>query len=192
MRVAVSGSHSTGKSTLIVAFAAKRPQYAYEPEAYEVLADDIALLPSEGPDPEGLAALLEYTVSVLAKHRHGASVIFERSPVDYLAYAAATRSITASERAELMRAYIPAVRDSLSNLDLIVLLPVSSKGHIASRPGENERFRRRVDDELRRALIDDDYDLFVGRDTPVVLELSPLPDQQLAELMRRTEVGDEP
>ena len=189
MRVAVSGSHSTGKSTLIAAFAAKRPQYVYEPEAYEVLADDIALTSSEGPDSEGLAALLEYTASVLANHQRGATVIFERSPVDYLAYAAASRSMAASECAEFMRAYVPMVRDSIRNLDMIVLLPVSGKGPIASRPGENERFRERVDDELRRALIDDDYDLFVDGDAPVVLELSPFPDQQLAELMRRTEVG---
>ena len=192
MRVAVSGSHSTGKSTLIGAFAAKRPEYAYEPEAYEVLADDIALISSEGPDPEGLAALLEYTASVLTNHGRGASVIFERSPVDYLAYAAATRSMTTSERAEFMGAHVPTVRDSVRNLEMIVLLPVSSKGHIVSRPGEDERFRKRVDDELRRALIDDDYELFVGRDAPVVLELSPFPDQQLVELMRLTEIEDEP
>ena len=192
MRVAVTGSHSTGKSSLIAAFIAKRPQYVYEPEAYEVLADDITLMSSEGPDPEGLKALLEYTASVLANHGRGASLIFERSPVDYLAYAAATRSMTSSERAEFMRAHAPTVRDSICNLDMIVLLPVSTKGPIASRPGENQRFRKRVDDELRRALIDDDYELFAGRDAPVVLELSPFPDQQLAELMRRTEVGDEP
>ena len=30
MRIAVSGSHSTGKSTLIAAFVAECPQYAYE------------------------------------------------------------------------------------------------------------------------------------------------------------------
>jgi predicted ATPase len=186
MRVAVSGSHSTGKSTLIAAFVGKRPQYVYEPEAYEVLADDITLTSSEGPDPEGLKALLEYTASVLADHRRGASVIFERSPVDYLAYAAATRSVTPSDRAEFIRAHLPTVRDSVRHLDLIVLLPVSSKGCIASRPGENERFRKRVDDRLRRALIDDGYDIFAGRDVPVVRELSPFPDLQLAELLRRT------
>ena len=188
MRVAVSGSHSTGKSTLIAAFVSERPRYVYEPEAYEVLADDIALMSSEGPGPEGLAALLEYTVSALAESRLGASVIFERSPVDYLAYTAASRSIPASERADFIRAYVPMVRDSVRDLDLIVLLPVSSKGPIAARPGENARFRKRVDDRLRRALIDDDYDLFVGPDAPVVVELSPFPDQQLAELMRRTAV----
>lgn len=191
MRVAVSGSHNTGKTTLIAAFVAKRPQYVSEPEAYEVIADDIVLTSSEGPDPEGLAALLAYTTSALASHRCGASVIFERSPVDYLAYAAATRSIPSTERADFLRVHAPRVRDSVRNLDMIVLLPVSSEGHLASRPGEDERFRNRVDDLLRRALIDDDYDLFEGPDAPLVLELSPSPDRQLTELIRRTEVGSE-
>ena len=186
MRVAVSGSHSTGKSTLIAAFVAKRPHYLSEPEAFEVLADDIALTPSEGPDSEGLAALLNYTAAVLANHRPGASVIFERSPVDYLAYAAASRSMAPVERADFLRTHVPEVRDSMRHLDLIVLLPVSSEGPITARPGENERFRERVDDMLRRALIDDDHDLFGGPDAPVVVELSPSPDRQLAELMRRT------
>ena len=54
MRVAVSGSHSTGKSTLIAAFVDLRPQYLYEPEAYETLADDVALTAAEGPSPDGL------------------------------------------------------------------------------------------------------------------------------------------
>lgn len=191
MRVAVSGSHSTGKSTLIASFVAKYPQYIYEPEAYEVLADDIALSSSEGPNSEGLAALLKYTISVLANHQRGASVIFERSPVDYLAYAAATRSMAGSERMDFLHSHIPAVRTSVRNLDLIVLLPVSSDGYIDSRPGENEPFRNRVDDELRMALIDDDYDLFEGRDAPLVLELPPSPDRQLMELVRRTETVGE-
>ena len=189
MRVAISGSHSTGKSTLIAGFVAKSPAYLCEPEAYEVLADDIALTESEGPDFDGLAALLEYTIRVLAKHKRGASVIFERSPVDYLAYAAATRSVEASERAHFLRLHVPTVRASIHNLDMIVLLPVSSRGPISSRPGEDEGFRNRVDDELRSALIDDDYDLFEGSGTPSVLELPPYPDLALAELVRRVELA---
>ena len=186
MRVAVTGSHSTGKSTLIASFIAKRPHYLHEPEAYEVLADDIALSSSEGPDAEGLAALLDYTISVLAARASEAAVIFERSPVDYLGYAAATRSLTTSERLAFLREHTPAVRTAIRHLDLIVLLPVSSHGPIDARPGEDERFRARVDEELRQALIDDDYDLLSGPEAPKVVELSPFPDRQLAELMRLT------
>lgn len=193
MRVAISGSHSTGKSTLIAAFVESFPQYVYEPEAYEVLADDIALIASEGPDFDGLAALLEYTISVLENHQRGASVIFERSPVDYLAYAAATRSMASSDRAHFLRLHVPTVRVSIRNLDMIALLPVSREGRpIAARPGDDEDFRNRVDDELKSALIDDDYDLLEGSEAPSVFELPPSPGLQLAELIQRVGEGAAP
>lgn len=188
MRIAVSGSHGTGKSTLIAAFLVENPRYLHEPEAFELLGDDIALTESEGPDAEGLAALLEYTIEALASHPPGTSVIYERSPVDYLAYAAASRSIMASERSELLRTYLPEVRSSLCGLDRIVLLPVSS--HIEPRVGEDEGFRERVDEALRGALIDDDHDLFDGPDTPRVFELSAPPDRWLSELVRRVTAAD--
>jgi hypothetical protein len=190
MRVAVSGSHSTGKSTLIAGFVERRPEYLYEPEAYEALADDIALTASEGPTPEGLQSLLEYTVSAVTRHAPGACVVFERSPVDYLAYAAASRRTWSSASAtSFVTTHAPAVKASLRHLDLIVLLPVSDEGPVRSRAGEDTRFRRRVDERLRRALIDDDYDLFGDGDSPQVVELSPFPERQLADLIRLTTRG---
>jgi hypothetical protein len=44
MRFAVSGSHGTGKRTLIAAFLDRRPGYLHEPEASETLADEIELV----------------------------------------------------------------------------------------------------------------------------------------------------
>ena len=67
------------------------------------------------------------------------------------------------------------------------LLPVSDAGPMRARRDEDERFRKRVDDKLRSALIDDDYDLLDDDDLPRVVELSPLPARQITELMRLTE-----
>jgi hypothetical protein len=186
MRVAVSGSHRTGKSTLIAAFVDLRPEYRYEPEAYETLADDIPLTSSEGPTPEGLRALLDYTVAAVSGHGPDVSVVFERSPIDYLAYATACRDAWSGPTTrEFLATAVPAVRASLRHLDLIALLPVSDA--VPPRPDEDPRFRKRVNDRLRRALIDDDFDLFDDRDLPRVVELSHLPARQIAELMRLTE-----
>jgi len=185
VRVAVSGSHGTGKSTLIAAFVDLRPEYRYEPEAYETLADDIPLTSSEGPSPEGLRSLLDFTIAAISE-RSEACVVFERSPIDYLAYASACRDAWSGPTTrEFLAAAVPAVRTSLRHLDLIALLPVSDA--VRARPDEDERFRKRVDERLRRALIDDDFDLFDDRDLPRVVELSPLPARQIAELMRLTE-----
>lgn len=185
MRLAISGSHGTGKSTLIAAFAKRCPRYACEPEAFETLGDEIDLSESGGPTAEGLHALLEYTARAVAAHGRDARVVHERSPVDYLAYAAASRrSWPKGEVGRFLAIHVPIVRACLRHLDRIAFLPVSPDG--PGRPGEDARFRRRVDEHLRRALIDDDYDLFAGRDSPRVVELSPLPERQLAELLRLT------
>jgi hypothetical protein len=184
MLIAVSGSHSTGKSTLIGAFLDARPEYSYEPEAYETLADDVALAASEGPTEDGLELLLEFSVAAVGAAAPGARIVFERSPVDYLAYAAASgRSWPKGAASEFIRAHAPAVRDSVRSLDVIILLPVSRQGPITGRPDEDARFRKRVDDRLRRALIDDEYDLFAGTGTTVA-ELPPDPERQLRELVR--------
>ena len=84
--------HSVGKSTLIAAFLSRHPEYAHEPEAFETLGDDIDLMEAGIPTPDGLRTLLEYTVSAVQAHSPKARVVFERSPVDYLAYAAASGS----------------------------------------------------------------------------------------------------
>jgi hypothetical protein len=183
MRIAISGSHATGKSTLIAAFLERHPEYRHEPEAYELLADDVQLASDgEGPTPEGLDALLRHTLAGLAVLEPGTDVIVERSPVDYIAYAAASgRSWSQSVVAAFLQANVPLVRRALGRLDLIALLPVSRA--IEGRPDEDARFRKRVDERLRRALIDDEHDLF-GPGAARAVELSPLPARQLAELLR--------
>ena len=189
MRVAVSGSHGTGKSTLIASFLERRPDYASEPEAFETLGDDIDVTPGKGPSLEGLGALLAFTLGTVSAHSPGARVIHERSPVDYLAYAAARGGSRTGRAARFLATHVPLVRDALRHLDLIVLLPVSASGPIEAREGNDVRFRKRVDEALRRALVDDDHDLFGAGDSPRVVELPPLPERQLLELLRLTEPG---
>jgi hypothetical protein len=106
--------------------------------------------------------------------------------VDYLAYAAASRRRwSPSAVADFMGRYVHVVRAAMRNLDLIVLVPLVRNGPITPRPDEDERFRRRVDERLRRALIDDEYDLFGDAETRVV-ELPAVPERQIAELLRLT------
>jgi AAA domain len=183
MRIAVSGSHGTGKSTLIAAFLERRPEFAHEPEAYEILADEVDLAGDDGPSREGLESLLRWTLDAVARHAAGARVVHERSPVDYLAYAAASRRAwPPGDASDFLSAFVPAVREAVGDLDLIAFLPVSRA--IPGRPDENPGFRRRVDRELRRALLDDDYDLFAGP-RPAIVELPMEPERQLAVLVAR-------
>ena len=184
MRVAVSGSHSVGKSTLVAGFLGRHPDYAHEPEAFEVLADDIELTRSGAPTPEGLLKLLSYTVAAVQSRAALAHVMFERSPVDYLAYAAASgQAWQPGEAREFLRAQKPIVRKSIRELDLIAYLPLPTDESVRRR-GEDKRIRRRVDAWLRRALLDDEYELFADGRPPRVVALPPNPEKQLGELGR--------
>jgi len=184
VRVAVSGSHSVGKSTLVAAFLSHHPEYAHEPEAFEVLADDVELAESGAPMPDGLRLLLNYTLAALDSRAAQARVMFERSPVDYLAYAAASaRSWQADESQEFLRSQKPIVREAMRHLDLVAYVPLPAHGPIRRR-GENTTFRRRVDACLRRALLDDRYELFADGRPPRVVALPPAPEKQLGELSR--------
>ena len=182
MRLAVSGSHGTGKTTLVAAFLDACPGYHHEPEAFETLGDEVEMT-SEGPTPEGLERLLEHTLSVVGVYAEGASVVFERSPVDYLAYAAASKNWP-SGRESFLEAFVPRVRLAIRNLDVIAFLPLPAPGSIDERAGEDRRFRKRVDAALRSALLDDEYDLFDDPAAPTVAELPRAPDRRLGALRR--------
>ena len=184
MRVAVSGSHSVGKSTLIAAFLRRHPEYAHEPEAFEVLADDIELTQSGAPTPDGLLLLLNYTLAAVQSRAPQPHVVFERSPVDYLAYAAASaRAWQPGETQRFLRTQKPVIRASMRHLDLVAYLPLPTAGPVRRR-GENRAFRRRVDACLRNALLDDRYELFADGRLPRVVALPPAPEKQLGELSR--------
>jgi hypothetical protein len=81
-----------------------------------------------------------------------------------------------------LQRFAPTVRESLRQLDLIVFLAVSRTG---PRPSgdENPRFRRRVDQALRRALVDDDFDLLHDAGSPKVVELPSAAERRLATLL---------
>jgi hypothetical protein len=187
VRVAIAGSHSVGKTTLISGFLSLHPEYVHEPEAFETLADDVELTESGAPTPDGLALLLNYTLATVEGCAGQERVIFERSPLDYLAYATASVGAWHPEEVRgFLRAQRLRVRESLRHLDLIAYLPIPT-GDSVRRRGESRAFRRRVDAHLQRALLEDRYRMFVGGRRPSVLALPPAPGEQLRELCREVE-----
>ena len=89
MRIAISGTHGTGKSTLIDKFLRAHPHFVHEPEPYTVLVEDFGEEFSEEPCVEDFYRQLEFNVEGLKHHTHEPHVIYERCPIDFLAYIAA-------------------------------------------------------------------------------------------------------
>jgi len=136
MRIAVSGTHGVGKSTLVDEFLRLHPEFAYEPEPYAVLVEDYGEQFSEEPCVEDFLRQLEFNLERLGQHASGEKVIYERCPLDFLAYLNALDS-------NVPEAMLKRISYAMQQLDLIVYLPLEHEGG-----AEYPKLRRAVDREL--------------------------------------------
>lgn len=147
MRVAFSGAHRTGKTTLIGSVAAALPAYAVVDEPYHLLEEDGHEL-SDPPSPDDFALQLRRSLDLLSTSP--ADVLFDRCPLDFLAYLAATDPDFDPADA------LDDIRRIISRLDLILAVPIETPDRIPV-PAEDRRLRRRVDALLLPLLLDDPH-----------------------------------
>jgi AAA domain len=178
MRVAVSGTHGIGKSTLIDAFVRRHDDYVAEPEAYEALQDVYGEAFAAEPSAEEFFRQLEYHVERLREYRAGDRVVFERSPADYLAYLLALKDLSRNTaNAQLTERALEPAREGMAMLDLIVYLPGDGGGPEMEDP----ELGRAVDARLEGILIHDELCVFERR-RPVVVEAAGTTAQRLRVL----------
>ena len=146
MRIAVSGTHGVGKSTLIDEFLRTHQEFVHEPEPYAVLVEDFGEEFSDEPNVEDFLRQLEFNIERLRQHTPGEKVIYERCPVDFLAY------IDALEPRSV-EALLGPVSEALQSLDLIVYLPLEDGQTIEA---EYPKLQRAVDQRLSKMLLDDE------------------------------------
>jgi|APMI01.1.fsa_nt_gi hypothetical protein len=150
-RIALVGAHETGKSTLADALATALP-------AYQVVEEPYRALEAEGhvfADPPELADFEEQfarSCTDFAVHRSG--VIFDRSPVDLMAYLLALSGAGGDGSR-----WFDDMRAAAASLDLLVFVPIERPDRIAATSAL--RLRRAVDRQLRAGLIDDEWGLAV-------------------------------
>jgi predicted ATPase len=145
MRIAISGTHCTGKSTLIDEFLQAHPEFVHEPEPYTVMVEDLGEEFAEEPCVEDFLRQLEFNIGRLQQHAPGERVIYERCPLDFLAY------IDALAPASVEPLLAP-VSDAMHNLDLIVYLPLDDTAPDSEYP----KLQKAVDRRLSAILRDDE------------------------------------
>lgn len=156
MRIAVSGTHCSGKSTLIEDFLAAHPDYLHEPEPYEWLDDA-----SGEPDEDDFYRQLELSVGRLRSHGSGAYVIAERSPLDFLAYLLALADVGRSARdCERIASVAELAAAGMAHIDLLVVLPLSEQDGIAAPESEDPELREAMNDRLLDLIATDPHTLF--------------------------------
>jgi predicted ATPase len=173
MKIAVSGAHRVGKSTLVEALGEALAGHAVVEEPYHQLAEEgheFAAFPSV----EDFELMLRRCIQD-ARDRSG-DVLFDRCAVDLLAY------LRCHEEAELaaLDDWLPAVGEALQGLDLVVFVPVEEPDRMPLGRSRDAELRRAVDEQLREMLVDGS----LGLDVEVV-EVSGAVDERVAQVLAR-------
>jgi predicted ATPase len=157
MRIAISGTHRSGKSTLVGDLAGALPEYSTVEEPYWLLVEEGYEF-AEMPSVEDFELQLERSIAYLVEGDE--NVIFDRCPADLLAYL-----LTHSEaQAFDLKRWLPRVRKAMETLDRVIFLPVEERDRIALSPSEDAELRMLVDEKLREILLEDSF----GFDVEVV------------------------
>ncbi len=187
MRVAVSGTHSVGKSTLVTDIHKTFAGYVHEEEPYRALRDVYPIKFGKESTRYCNGVQLFFNVSRVQHYASKASrVVFDRCPVDYIAYSLYTaRHKQTDIDGAFVASLLEPVREALRFLDLIVFVPVSHQHpmHLEAdgiRPVDKE-YRWEVDRHFKRLYRDGLYDLF-GEAGPRVLEVQGSRDERIEQL----------
>jgi hypothetical protein len=163
MRVGVSGAHGTGKTTLAGELCAHLTGHVPVDEPY-------FLLEEEGYESEFPPSLDDYRAQLRRSLRVLGSaaprVVFDRTPLDFLAYLAALGAGIESA------ADPTAVRSALARLDLLIVTPVTAEiERVLPRPAL-PRLRETMNDALLDLLSSDPLEAW--GDVPVIELDGPL------------------
>lgn len=171
MRIAVSGTHFMGKSTLINDFVKVHPEYRVEIEPYYKLQElkDVEL--SLEPSLESCLEQLDYSIQQLNECSKEQNVIFDRCPVDYIAYAmcAAEQDSVNIHDTEVAERFSD-VKDALNFLDMIIFLPIIQE-HVIEYTEENAFYRKKADKYFKQLYRDEICDIFPRYSHPKIIEL---------------------
>jgi hypothetical protein len=176
MRIAVSGSHLVGKTTLAEALADAFPRYEFFAEPYHLLEEDGYEF-AEAPSIEDFE--LQLSRSFQCVQESGATAIFDRCALDILGYLLTHREADAFQLASWM----PRIQDCTAKLDLIVFVPIEEPDRIAV-PRSQAVLRAEVDTVLREIIVDNAY----GLDVDVISATGTLRSrlQQVVARVRKT------
>jgi len=174
VRIVVSGTHASGKSTVISDFARRHPEFTVLPDPFELI-DEMSDMPSAA----SFAAQLRVAADRLTDQPHRGPLIAERGPLDFLASLLTLAEIGEAriDRGTLERA-TQLTSEALETVDLLAVIPLAASAPIHVDPDEHLELRQVTDDILMELI--DDPDL-VG-DRLRVIELTGTPGARLATL----------
>lgn len=187
MRISVSGTANTGKSTLIKDFCVEWPNYV--PIKYSYREQLKSLPHSKSCDQNTQWLVLNSMIDEMQKHSKDEHVIYDRCPLDNLVY-----SMWAYDKGEgdIDQAFIdkcvPLVRESFKFLDIAFFVPLTNVSPIAivdNGTRETDPVYIEEIDNLFKAIINQyhhniDRTLFFPKDDcPGIIEIFGRPQERI-------------
>ena len=178
MRIAISGTHSQGKSTFVHDWIKHHDHYIREEEPFRALHEegyDIRFRQESTKLHNGIQT--NYNIRRLMSYQQDSDcVIFDRCPVDYIAYSQYTANYgTTDINNEFVESLAARVRDSLQNLDLLIFLPITSQWPVAMENDEirpiDLPYRDEVDAIFKQIYREERFSVMPINNPPVFLEL---------------------
>lgn len=182
MRIAVTGTHGVGKSTLIEDFVAGYPRYAHVQEPYWELAQRGVSF-ADGATTADLEEQLGQSCAMIVA-TPVSEVIFDRSPLDFVAYLEVVSREEGFEW-EPDGKMLRQIEKAVGSLDLLAFVPLTSPDEIEVSI-EHPKLRMRVDRRLKALIRNDEMELL--GDKPRVVEIGgtrPVRVRQLASALTR-------
>lgn len=187
MRIAVSGTHSMGKSTLVADIHQTFTGYVHEEEPYRALRDFYPI--KFGKESTRYCNGIQLFFNISRVQQYGSSkskVVFDRCPVDYVAYSLYTAHHKQTDLdAAFVDSLIQPVRDSAQFLDLVVFVPISHRHPMHLEADgirlTDKEYRWEVDRYFKRIYRDGLYDLFAGKG-PKLVEVAGSREERLEQL----------
>jgi len=154
MRIAISGTHFSGKTTLVEALSEVLPQYATIEEPYHLLAEEGHEF-AELPAIEDFELMLERSIENLDESSQNS--IFDRCPADILGYLLSHIDVEAFD----LQAWLSRVQSAIRKLDLIVFLPIEKPDRIVLPLSQDIEYRERVDEQLQEIIMENRFNFTV-------------------------------
>jgi len=156
MRIAVTGTHRVGKSTLIEALEERLAEYRVVDEPYHLLEEEGYEFTSP-PSLEDFLEQLQRSMELLEEEEGARNVLFDRCPLDFLGY------LLTHEESESfdLEEWLARIRSTLQTLDLVIFVPIEERDRIPLPAHEDPELREKVDEKLAWMLLDDPLELGV-------------------------------
>ncbi len=164
MRIAVSGTHFSGKTTLINAISTKLRDYQIVEEPYYVL-EESGYDFSDPPSIEDFEKQLECSTELIKNSPKKA--LFDRSPIDFLAYAL-VKAEEDNDQCD-MELWQTQIENVISDIDVLIFLPIEYPDAIKLPRSQDQELRSLVDEKLKELILEDSLGFL--KDT-VILEVS--------------------